>query len=266
MQYLSVVLPLAAMVSGVFAAPGAAPVEDACLAAVTGKAALGDAGIRASHCKSFLATTVTPPAITETVTITAEGGKDGWKRGVSVTVCPNLVPNYASACDEVHYTSACSVFGHTIIKTTTVAPTTTTKTVYVKPTHGVIVSGTTCPAAATVTKTVAPGAIFTKTETITVTAAATTGKPVITTTTTVAVTTTTTTPSKCNVANEAAASKLVDNFKILLEFTDYVPANGSFIPAGRGYKRDVSAATLNDNFVDISDSINFMAGFPVSEK
>ncbi|KIV95898.1 hypothetical protein PV10_03499 [Exophiala mesophila] len=243
MQYLSVVLPLAAMVSGALAAPGSGPVQDACLAAVTGKAALGDAAIRAAHCKSFLATTVTPPAITETVTITAAAGKDGWKRGVSVTVCPNQVPNYASACDEAHYTSACSVFGYTIIKTTTIAPTTTTKTVYVKPT-----SGATCPTASIVTKT------------ITVTAGATTGKPATTTT---AAPTTTTTATKCNVANEAAASKLVDNFKILLEYTDYVPANGSFIPAGRGYKRDVSAATLNDNFVDISDSINFMAGFPL---
>lgn len=263
MQYLSVALPLAALVSGVFAAPGAAPVDDACLAAVTGKAALGDDALRAGHCKSFLATTVTPPAITETVTITGEGSKNGWKRGVSVTVCPNEVPNYASACDVAHYTSACSVYGYTEVKTTTVAPTTTTKTVYVKPTNGVVVSGTTCPAAATVTKTVsgsAAGSVVTKT--ITITATTTPGKAGPTTTTAA---TTTSTPSKCVIADEAAASKLVDNFIILLEYTDYVPANGSFIPAGRGYKRDVSAATLNENFVDISDSINFMAGFPVSQ-
>jgi hypothetical protein len=303
MQVFSVALPLAALVSGIYAAPGweSAPADDACLAAVTGKAALGDSGLRAFHCKSFLATTVTPAPVVETVTITADGaGHNGWKRA-TVAVCPNEVPNYASACDEAHYTSACSVFGFTNIITTTVAPTTTTKTVFVRPTGGVVVSGTTCPAASTITKTVS-GSAFGGKETVTVTvpsgSASWGGKETVTVTvpagsatlvtktitvsgvygsvtaTTVTQTvsgtchsytasTTSAAPSKCLV-DEAKATALVDGFITLLEFTDYKPANGSFIPAGRGYKKEVSDATLDDKFVDISDSINFMAGIPVS--
>lgn len=57
-----------------------------------------------------------------------------------------------------------------------------------------------------------------------------------------------------------AANKLVDNFSTLLEYTSY---NGTQGRPGRGYKYDVSAATLAEDFVDISDSINFMAGFPL---
>lgn len=292
MQVFSVALPLAALVSGIYAAPGweSAPANDACLAAVTGKAALGDSGLRAFHCKSFLATTVTPAPVVETVTITADGAhNNGWKRA-TVAVCPNEVPNYASACDEAHYTSACSVFGFTNIITTTVAPTTTTKTVFVRPTGGVVVSGTTCPAASTITKTVSGSSwggketvtvtvpsgsatVITKTVTVSgsgawpsVTATTVTVSGTCHAYTTTATTTTTTTsavPSKCNV-DDAKASALVEGFITLLEFTDYKPANGSFIPAGRGYKKDVSNAILNEKFVDISDSINFMAGIPVS--
>lgn len=286
MQVFSVALPLAALVSGIYAAPGweSAPADDACLAAVTGTAALGDAGLRAFHCKSYLATTVTPAPVVETVTITADGaGKDGWKRG-TVIVCPNEVPNYASACDDAHYTSACSKFGFTNIITTTVAAPTTTKTVWVKPTGGVVVSGTTCPAAGTVTKTVS-GSAWGGKETVTVTVPLSGSATVITKTVTVSgaygshtastvtvsgtctapahSTTTSAAPSKC-ILTDAKATSLVDGFITLLEYTNYVPTNGSFIPAGRGYKIDVSNAILNDKFQDISDSINFMAGIPVS--
>src|SRR4051794_1085316 len=88
--------------------------SNACLAAVTGKAALGDDNLRKEHCSSFLHTVVTPAAVTVTTTITdapAPSGWDSWKR--DVTVCPNEVPNYASACDEGAYKSACSVWGVT---------------------------------------------------------------------------------------------------------------------------------------------------------
>jgi hypothetical protein len=61
--------------------------------------------------------------------------------------------------------------------------------------------------------------------------------------------------------SDAEAEKIVNNFITLLEYTSY---NGSFGKPGRGYKQDVSDATLDPSFVDISDSINFMAGFPVS--
>jgi len=286
MQVFSVALPLAALVSGIYAAPGwDAPADDACLAAVTGKAALGDSGLRAFHCKSFLATTVTPAPVVETVTITADGGNNGWKqKRETVAVCPNEVPNYASACDEAHYTSACSVFGFTNIITTTVKPTTTTKTVFVKPTGGVCVSGTTCPAASTITKTVSGSAWGSKetvtvtvpagsatliTKTVTVSGAygsvtATTVTKTVSGTCSWASTTTSAAPSKC-VVDDAKASALVSGFINLLEFTDYKPqGNATFPPAGRGYNKDVSAATLDTDFVDISDSINFMAGIPVS--
>jgi len=64
MQYLSFALPLAALASGALANPlEARGKSDACLAAVTGNGALGDPTLRASHCASFLATTVTPPAV-----------------------------------------------------------------------------------------------------------------------------------------------------------------------------------------------------------
>lgn len=60
--------------------------------------------------------------------------------------------------------------------------------------------------------------------------------------------------------SDDAATKIVDNFRTLLEYTSY---NGTQGAPGRGYKYDVSKATLAEDFVDISDSINFMAGFPL---
>lgn len=63
---------------------------------------------------------------------------------------------------------------------------------------------------------------------------------------------------KCLSDDEAAT--IVKNFATLLEFTSY---NGTQGAPGRGYKQDVSDATLAEDFVDISDSINFMAGKPL---
>ncbi|KIW34925.1 uncharacterized protein PV07_01666 [Cladophialophora immunda] len=301
MQYLSVALPLAALASGVLANPvhGGACVNNACLAAVTGKAALGDGALRASHCSSFLATTVTP-IVTVTETVTGHGS-DNWKRA-TVALCPNEVPNYASACNEAAYTSACSCFGFTQVKTTTVAPTTTTKTIWVKPTGGsgssctvatstltstvtgttTVVSGSTCPVATstTVTETSTkiiptysscPAATTTTvtTEGVATATTITITKDVAATATTVTVTETATTtlgsgtsgetPSSC-IVDDALATTLVNNFMILLEFTSY---NGTQGAPGRGYQQNVSDATLASDFSDISDSINFMAGFPL---
>ena len=348
MQYKSVAV-VAAFASGAFAAPnwgasgaaGASCANNDCLAAVTGKAALGDGSIRASHCSSYLATTVTP-IVTETVTITGSGN-DNWKRA-TVAFCPNEVPNYASACDDSAYTSACSCFGYTEVKTTTVAPTTTTKTIWVKPTGGsgsgsgygcstatvtaTVVSGSTCAAGTTKTetktigsgttcqagttstvtqtdtKTVASGSTCpagtTKTETKTIgsgttcqagttstvtqtdtktvgsgsatTVTVTVGSGTVTATTVTvtkaastcsAASTTSSSPASSCSVSDALATTLVNNFVTLLEYTSY---NGTQGAKGRGYKYDVSAATLDTDFVDISDSINFMAGFPVSSR
>ncbi|KIW81351.1 hypothetical protein Z517_04376 [Fonsecaea pedrosoi CBS 271.37] len=294
MQYLSVALPLAALASGVLANPvhGGSCANNACLAAVTGKAALGDGALRASHCSSFLATTVTP-IVTVTETITGHGGKDNWKR-TTVALCPNEVPNYASACNEAAYTSACSCFGYTEVKTTTVAPTTTTKTIWVKPTGGsgasctvgtstltttvtgttTVVSGSTCPVGTSTTITETSTKVIPTYSSCPAAGTATTititQGPATATTTTVTTTETATvtkpgsgsssdTPSSC-VVDDALATTLVENFMILLEFTSY---NGTQGAPGRGYQQNVSDATLASDFSDISDSINFMAGFPL---
>ncbi|KAK7898126.1 hypothetical protein LTR67_004758 [Exophiala xenobiotica] len=278
MQYLSYALPLAALASGAFANPlearGWSSCKDnACLAAVTGKAALGDDSLRSAHCASFLATTVTPPAVTVTESVTGEWSD--WKakaKRASVTVCPNEVPNYASACDEAAYTSACSCFGFTEVKTTTIAPTTTTKTVYVAATGvtggsgpgsgsctATVVSGTTCPAATTTTVTASGwGSASSCKAGSTTTVTVTKGGPSGTTTTT----TTSATPTSC-IVTDALASAIAANFTLLLEYTSYAGQANPYIPAGRGYKQDVSDATLAADFSDISDSINFMAGFPL---
>lgn len=64
---------------------------------------------------------------------------------------------------------------------------------------------------------------------------------------------------KC-VVDDDKAKEIVANFATLLEYTSY---NGTQGAPGRGYKKDVSDKTLAKDFVDISDSINFMAGFPL---
>ena len=248
MQYLTYLLPLAALAA-------ANPLErrgcasNDCAAAVTGKAALGDDKLRASHCASFQVTTVTPVPVTVTTTVTGEGStwQDWNQKRATVEVCPNDVPNYASACDEAGYRSACSCFGFTEVKTTTVAPSTTTKTVYVAPLS--CNSGKTVTVTEAVkTVTVTPSCNGQKTVTVTATV---TGKD----------SGSTSTPApggKC--MSDADAKKIVDNFSDLLEYTSY---NGTQGAPGRGYHFNVSAATLDPAFVDISDSINFMAGIPV---
>lgn len=262
MQYLSYGLPLALLVSGSFANPlerrddWAACTSDACLAAVTGKAALGDDSLRKGHCASYLATTVTPPAVTVTATVTGESWDQNWKRA-SVTVCPNEVPNYASACDEAAYTSACSCYGFTDVVTTTLAPTTTTKTVYVAPTS--CASG----GATTVTVTAGgSGGSWASTVTVTVTSATATVTSAGTCTSG-SWPTGSPTPASC-IVTDALASGIVFNFTQLLERTSFPGSANPYIPAGSGYPQDISNATLADDFSDISDSINFMAGFPVS--
>lgn len=309
--FASIAVPALALAGSAFANPLKRG-DDACLAAVTGKAALGDNNLRSSHCSSFIKTVVTPAAITVTTTITDAPEPTGWtnyKR--AVTVCPNEVPNYASACDEAGYKSACSVFGITGETTFTIPATTTTKTVY-QGTGGVgictdgtaTVTSTVTSADATVTSTVTltgapsggyypggPGSSSIATTTITqsgVTVTVTydvpagyTGGPgnntVVSTVTKDAVTITITgTPSsvpsgstpvnggKC--ISQAKADALVNGFIDLLEYTSYPGNNYTSppTPAGRGYHQNVSDATLATDFEDYSDSINWMAGFPVS--
>jgi len=274
MQYLSILLPVAAMVSGAVAGPALGDKGDDCLAAVTGAGALGDAGLRASHCASYLATTVTP-IVTETVTITGNAN-DNWKRA-TVAYCPNEVPNYASACDDAHYTSACYRFGYTDVLTTTVAATTTTKTIWVRPGGASCAASTvTVGGAATVTNTVTvvkDGSASWSASTVTVTkdgSASWSATTVTVSATPITVTvpkdcpsaTYSTPASSCNV-DDALATKLVTNFVDLLQHTSYAGDAAKGIPAGQGYDYDVSAATLDPDFIDISDSINFMAGFPL---
>jgi hypothetical protein len=64
---------------------------------------------------------------------------------------------------------------------------------------------------------------------------------------------------KCLSDDDAEA--IVANFINLLEFTSYNGSRGG--PVGRGYNQAVSDKTLAVDFVDISDSINFMAGKPL---
>ncbi|KAK5074185.1 hypothetical protein LTR64_006670 [Lithohypha guttulata] len=339
--------------------------DDTCLAAVTGKAALGDDSLRKEHCSSFIKTIVTPAAITVTTTVTDAPSASKlreWKR--DVTVCPNEVPNYASACDESHYKSACSAWGVTGETTITIPATTTTKTVYnangatcdsstVTVTSAIdtttvsvgtvtstitststksvgrvteTVTSTSTKSVGTVTDTVTSTttkSVGTVTETITVgfggnngtsgnnggrgnngtvTETVTTivgsGSTATTTVTvgrgsnstvTETVTSTVTAPGagttgttgtnattgvvgtfpngtnadapKC--INDAEALVFIDAFIDLLEYTSYAGDPSTFTPAGRGYHQDVSDKYLAVDFKDYSDSINWMAGFPM---
>jgi len=132
-----------------------------------------------------------------------------------------------------------------VVTTTTLAPTTTTKTVYVAPT---------CPSASTVTTTAAASTVtVTKGSSSTVTVTVTKGSS----------STSSGSPSSTCVVSDAKATAIVNNFIELLEFTSF-PGNATEgIPKGRGYKQDVSDATLSPLFSDTSDSINLMAGFPI---
>jgi hypothetical protein len=266
--------------------------KDSCAAAVTGNLALGDKGIRESHCASYLTTTVTPPAYTTTVTITGTSSShSAWKR-TDVTYCPNTVPVYAtSACGgTAAYSSACSCFGFTAAATTTVAPTTTTKTVYVVPTWastcssatstvtvtaspvGGTGSGYTYVAPSTVTSTVTTtkipvggsgtGYYLTVTVTTTSIPVGATGSGYVPSTSTVTVTPaalTVTANATCATATPAAnstclsgaqATYVVNSFINFLENTDfYVPGD---------FDLELANAVLASNFIDQSDSINFM--------
>lgn len=251
--------------------PVSTSANDACLAAVTGTAALGDANLRKEHCSSFIKTIVTPAAVTVTTTITdapSPSGWNAWKR--DVTVCPNEVPNYASACDEAGYKSACGVFGVTGETTVTIPATTTTKTVYVGGGgsgygngngngngYGDGVCTSTSTVLTSVTKTGCSGGMTTSTVTETSTS-----------TVTKAATTVTVTPTygsggpspsgQC--LSDSKAQEFVDAFTDLLEYTSY---NGTQGPPGRGYHFNVSAKYLAVDFKDYSDSINWMANLPL---
>lgn len=349
--------------------------DDACLAAVTGKAALGDDNLRSQHCSSFIKTIVTPSAQTVTVTITDNAPSttaSAWKR--DVTVCPNEVPNYASACNEDGYKSACGVFGISGETTFTIPATTTTKTVYlgtggspgvctstavITSTKSACSGGTTTAtvtetkeststktvgtatttststttktvgAGATVTETVTlgggssiststvtvgagatvtlsgSGSVSTVTELVTVGAGATvtlsasiststvtvgagatvtisvtdsasvgagatvtvsgsscssTATSTVTVTSTGSISTGTTTPSTGQCIGDAQAQEFIAAFTDLLQYTSY---NGTSAPQGRGYHYNVSAKYLASDFQDYSDSINWMAGYPL---
>ena len=120
MQLLSVLLPLA-VVNGAYShalAPRACNADN-CARAVTGSAAQPALSVRSSDCASFLAVTVTPPAVTVT------------SAAAAAVVTPadatsSAVPTYASACSgAVRYSSACSCLGVTGTTTTVAAPTVT---------------------------------------------------------------------------------------------------------------------------------------------
>lgn len=276
---------------------------DACLAAVTGSAALGDANLRKEHCTSFAKTIVTPSAVTVTTTITGAPSASvtewsNYKR--DVTVCPNEVPNYASACNEAGYKSACSAFGVSGSDTTVTIPaTTSTKTVYVaKGSNGGNNNNNNNNGVCTSTSTVfatqtagnggkngnggdnngkgGNGGVSTVTSTVTKTVAQAT----------VTVTQTAGNSNKGqsnnkgdnddndsdsdsnhsngqNCLTDAKAKEFTDAFADLLEHTSY---NGTQGAPGSGYHYNVSAKYLAEDFQDYSDSINFMAGIPVSSR
>lgn len=283
--FASIAVPALALAGSTFANPLKRG-DDACLAAVTGAAALGDSNLRSSHCSSFIKTIVTPAAITVTTTVTDAPEPTEWanyKR--AVTVCPNEVPNYASACNEAGYKSACSVWGITGETTFTIPATTTTKTVY----QGTGAAGSCTDGTATVTSTVTwtggpsaassggfpgnHGSVVTSTITQSgVSVTVTYTVPAVTTTATVTVTSApSSAPSSGPGYNGTCISKtkadsFVSGFIDLLEYTSY-PGNNYTVPptpAGRGYHQNVSDSILDTNFQDYSDSINWMAGFPVS--
>ncbi|KAL7794241.1 hypothetical protein V8C37DRAFT_401541 [Trichoderma ceciliae] len=109
---------------------------DNCARAVTGtRPGLLPITSRQSDCSSFMRATVTPEAITTTVTITVDSDMTSKAKRTAdnsaMTVFPTAIPDYASPCDSgAIYSSACSCWGITAT-TTTVATPTQTKTVTV---------------------------------------------------------------------------------------------------------------------------------------
>lgn len=251
--------------------------DDSCLAAVTGKAALGDDSLRKEHCTSFFKTIVTPAAVTVTTTITDAPKPSDWNQWEKkdVTVCPNEVPNYASACDDKGYRSACKAWGVISETTFTIPATTTTKTVY----FGNGKDGV-CQVA-TVTKTEAGSTSTVAASTTTVAGSTTTTSITVTlsaTTVTAAEKTVTVTAGEGSAhptggvgapfpngttefpgcLTTAKAKEFTDAFKNLLEFT-----NAGVPGVSAPYNSNISAKYLDDNFQDYSDSINWMSGRPL---
>lgn len=243
-----------ALASAALANPVPAPADDACLAAVTGKAALGDDNLRKEHCSSFIKTIVTSAPVTVTKTITDAPEPTGWNewKKRDVVVCPNEVPNYASACNDQGYKSACGAWGVTGETTVTLPASTATKTVYV--TGGYGNGNGVCTSTVAVTKSGCSGGVTTSTVTATVTSAA------VTVTVTKGGDNEGPHPTgRC--LSDDKAQEFVDAFKDLLEHTSY--PGGQLGPAGSGYHFNVSAKYLSPNFTDYSDSINWMAGIPL---
>ncbi|KAL6901194.1 hypothetical protein GGI43DRAFT_383534 [Trichoderma evansii] len=104
---------------------------DNCARAVTGtRDGLLPISSRKADCSSFMRATVTPNAVTTTITVTVHPGITAKPKNnvnyAAATVCPTAVPTYASACDGAKgYSSACSCWG---IKPTTVTAHTPTRT------------------------------------------------------------------------------------------------------------------------------------------
>lgn len=105
-----------------------------CNRAITGtRDGLSPLSVRSADCASFLKTTVTPAAVTVTVTVddeeTATIKKKDLLFGRQATVVPSALPAYATAaCSAAAYASACSCFGVTGTVTTAPTPTVTATT------------------------------------------------------------------------------------------------------------------------------------------
>ncbi|KAJ9165208.1 hypothetical protein NKR19_g627 [Coniochaeta hoffmannii] len=104
-----------------------------CNRAITGtRDGISPASVRSADCSSFLLTTVTPDAVTVTVTVDDEAATTPAKRDLeyrAATVSPSALPTYATAaCDAKAYASACSCYGITGSVTTAPVPTTTVTT------------------------------------------------------------------------------------------------------------------------------------------
>ena len=222
--------------------------EDACFAAVTGKAGNPDEAARKQHCSGFLQyTTTAPPVIAIT---TSAGPWSPWTPDIGSS--PNNVPDWAKACDKDSYKSACKKWNVIETTTTTTPPRTLTTTIYVED------KSTGNPSApdpwvGSPPTGPAPGSKPGDCSPVTVTITKGDSKP-------------TSGPSpgqgtsgKC--LSDEKATEFVNAFKDLLEYTSY---NGTQGAPGRGYHFSVSAKYLAPDFQDYSDSINYMAGFPVS--
>lgn len=127
MKFLSIILA-SAIVQGVLASPTTACNADNCARAVTGTRAgkVPDVTSRQADCSSFQLTTVTPaPSTTYVTTIVTVNPPNKRDEIVArqVTVIPDSVPAYASACSgTARYQSACSCWGITPAVTTAPTP------------------------------------------------------------------------------------------------------------------------------------------------